>query len=372
MRVMSRSLQVIIVLIFLRVCECYELTEIDLWGPGGVPFKHKNAKEQVGQTSPRMSRRISQVHVPKLVKYNDEETRLKGKYADKNLSVVVVPGGAYQFISTVNEGVEVCEYLNSIGISAFTLVYRHHPYKHPVPLLDALRAIRLVRKLDTEKKGSSDPGSVGVMGFSAGGHLAASVLTFADRDPSTYLSVSGAEDSSSEGSGSFAADDLEKKYSCRPDFSVLFYPVISMDPGVTHDLSRRNIAGSQFGAPPTSPLDTLLSLEKSILPAAHKFGRKMSPLVAPVLIIHSGDDQTVPVDNALKFYRSLNSLNHGVNGGSRADDRIDCDVELRLYSFGNHGYGVHGKGGRFGPEWNGQFGVLESWLDSKMAQISSK
>lgn len=360
----------VLFLVYPRGCEGYDLIEIDLWGAGQVPFKHDNAKEQVGQASPRMSRRISQVHVPKLVRFQDEEKRLKGKYADKNLSVVVVPGGAYQYISTINEGTEICDYLNSIGIKGYTLVYRHHPYKHPVPLLDALRAMRMVRKLEAEAS-SSAPGGVGIMGFSAGGHLAASVLSFADRDPRIYLKVDRGEDSGSE----YEEDeDVDKKYSCRPDFSVLFYPVISMEPGVTHDLSRKNIAGSEFGAPSTSPLDKLLSLERSVLPSAHTFDRrKTSPIIAPVLIIHSGDDQTVPVENSLQFYKSLNSLNHGVNEGSRAEDRTECDVEMRLYSFGNHGYGVHhGRRRGHSPEWSGQFGVLESWLESKMALISGK
>ena len=80
-----------------------------------------------------MSSKISSVNVPKLLKLNDEAKRLQGKYAQKNLSVLVIPGGGYDFISSFNEGTEVCAYLNSIGISAYMLLYRHHPYRHPYP-----------------------------------------------------------------------------------------------------------------------------------------------------------------------------------------------------------------------------------------------
>ncbi len=346
------------------------LVEIELWT--GEPPLGKPGVSQRGETSP-MSRKISGVNVPKLVKLEDEQRRLLGKYAPKNLSVLVIPGGGYDSISSVNEGTEVIEYLNSLGINAYMLLYRHNPYRHPVPLLDAFRGIRLLRKIEAEKL-KGDVGSVGILGFSAGGHLAATVLTFADRDPSVYLKVSGAEDSV-EGGPSFLGDDLAGKYSCRPDFSILLYPVISMEPGVTHDRTRRNIAGSPFGSPLSTPLDHLMSLEKSVLRETHEYKmRALSPLISPVLIIHSGDDQAVPVENALRFYRALNSMNgRAVNEGSRNTDRIECDVEMRLYSYGNHGFGLYKREKRRPtPAWNGAGGILESWIDRKMPSLSSK
>ena len=355
-----------------------EIQELELWQ--NIPFKEEGT--QNGHVSPNLSPRISNVHVPKLLYYVDEATRSQGKYAKKGLSVVLMPGGSYSLLSMVNEGSAVAEYLNGLGIAAYILMYRHRPYKHPVPVLDSMRAVRLVRKMEKERNDKNGllSTSVGIMGFSAGGHLAASTLTFAGLDPSIYMNVKGAQD---EGKPVFAGDDLASKYSARPDFSVLFYPVISMTLGITHDLSRENIAGSKPGTATYSELDKIMSLEKTVLlnrrnePTRLRAGAGASgttPIMGPVLIIHSGDDQVVPIQGALDFYAALNSMNTGVNQGTLSSDATEVDVELRVYSYGNHGYGTyetHRPRGGKKPRWNGAGGIFESWIEEKMSLVSS-
>ena len=177
------------------------------------------------------------------------------------------------------------------------------------------RGLRLVRKLEAEKK--DGVGGVGVIGFSAGGHLAASILTFADRDPSVYLGIPGAEDAAEE---ILHLPEMIWPSSFPVDQTSVF---LSIQSSPWNLVSHMIVHGKTLLVLPSArlstPLDRLLSLEKSVLRDEHEFKmRKVSPLIAPVLIIHSGDDQTVPVENALRFYKSLNSLNgHAVNEGTR-------------------------------------------------------
>ena len=340
-----------------------ELMDIPLWTQ--VPFQQVSGGEPVI----RNEGSISNVHTPKLVKIEDEETRKKGVYFKNNLSIVVVPGGAYSYVSTQNEGVNVCNYLNSLGIRAYMLLYRHKPYTHPIPLIDALRAMRMVRK-------AGEGGAVGIMGFSAGGHLAASVLTFSSLHPSLYLNQSGAGDSgkesgSTEWLSSEGVDDLAKTYSSRPDFTILFYPVISMAARLRHDRSRKNIVGSAIGSP-MSALDELMSLEKSVMlnkNVENVNDAQTSPKMGPVLLIHSADDQVVGVENSLEYLKALLALNRGVNNGQRDGDRTEVDAEMRIYSDGNHGYGLRRKG-RVVPGWYADGGVFREWLNRKIGLIS--
>src|SRR5512139_3812499 len=138
-------------------------------------------------------------------------------------AVVVCPGGGYQVVAADHEGKQVAEWLNSLGVSAFVLQYRLGPrYRHPVPLQDAQRAIRVVRSRAPEW--GVDPKRVGILGFSAGGHLASTAATHFD---------DGRPD---------AADPVEREGS-RPDFTVLCYPVISLVDPITHSGSRLSLLG---------------------------------------------------------------------------------------------------------------------------------
>ena len=157
------------------------------------------------------------VDKPKITVYLAPADRATGA------AVVVCPGGGYQVVAADHEGKQIAQWLNSLGVSAFVLQYRlGQRYRHPAPLQDAQRAIRLVRSRATEWR--VDPKRIGILGFSAGGHLASTAAThFDDGNPD-------------------ASDPIERE-SSRPDFAVLCYAVISLVDPPAHSGSRRNLLG---------------------------------------------------------------------------------------------------------------------------------
>jgi len=204
-------------------------------------------------------------------------------------AVVVCPGGGYGALAMDHEGHQIGQWLNTIGVTAVVLKYRHAPrYHHPAPLTDVQRAIRYTRahaaELGVER--------VGVMGFSAGGHLASTVSTHFD---------AGDDDS----------DDLIEHQSCRPDFSILAYPVISLTAEYSHRGSARNLLGEN----PDPELAKSLSNETQV-----------TAETPPTFIFQTADDQAVNVRNALAYYGAL--VEHGVN------------AELHVYQHGPHGVGL--------------------------------
>lgn len=205
-------------------------------------------------------------------------------------AVIVCPGGGYSHLSFTREGWQYAHWLSTQGITTFILKSRLKEYGHPYPLQDVLRAVRTVRA-QADAFGI-DPQRIGVMGSSAGGHLAASASTLWDHP---------------DGRTGAALDAV----SARPDFAILMYPVISMADGVTHEGSRRNILGTHA----TPELQALLSLENQV-----------KPDTPPTLIIHTQDDGTVPVANALRYFEALTRA--GVPG------------ELYIFQHGPHGMGL--------------------------------
>jgi acetyl esterase/lipase len=207
-------------------------------------------------------------------------------------AVVIFPGGGYQHLSMEKEGSDIANWLTSTGVTAFVVRYRLGPsYHHPVMLGDAQRAIRTVRSRATDW--GVDPRRVGIIGFSAGGHLASTAGTHFD-------------------AGSAAsADDIERA-SSRPDFMLLLYPVITMrGDSVTHRGSRNNLIGE-------NPDDALVRLMSNELQVTRD--------TPPTFIVHSTDDKTVPVENALLFYQALR--NHAV------------PAEMHIFEKGGHGFGL--------------------------------
>jgi acetyl esterase/lipase len=208
----------------------------------------------------------------------------------KTAAIVVCPGGGYGGLAA-HEAEPIAQWLNSLGITGVVLRYRLGPkYHHPIELGDAQRAIRTVRARAAEW--NVDPQRVGILGFSAGGHLAATASTQFDAgDPN--------------------AKDLVDRLSSRPDVSVLVYPVITMTDPHTHAGSRRNLLGEN----PSQELVEQMSAEKRVT--------KQTP---PTFIFHTADDQAVPAENALLYAMALRK-----NG---------VPFELHVYEHGRHGVGL--------------------------------
>jgi acetyl esterase/lipase len=205
-------------------------------------------------------------------------------------AIVVCPGGGYGGLAQ-HEGEPIARWLNTLGITGVVLKYRLGPrYHHPVMLNDARRAIRTVRARAGEW--NVDPKRVGVLGFSAGGHLAATASTQFD-------------------AGDANAPDSIDRLSSRPDVSVLVYPVITLTDPHTHAGSRRNLLGEN---PPKEQVEAM-SAEKRVT--------KDTP---PTFIFHTADDQAVPVENALLYAAALRK-----NG---------VPFELHVYEHGRHGVGL--------------------------------
>lgn len=209
--------------------------------------------------------------------------------------VVVCPGGGY--VGRANhEGEPIAKWLNGIGLSAVVLHYRVAPYRHPVPLHDAQRAIRLARHQASQW--NLDPTRVGILGFSAGGHLASTAGTHYD-------------------SGDLTNADVVEHQSCRPDFMILCYPVITMGE-YAHAGSRTALMGDS----PSADMLKLLSNETQVTPAT-----------PPTFLWHTADDDVVPVENSLMFANALSKnkvpfslyvFEHGAHGLGLAE--ADSDV----------------------------------------------
>ena len=204
-------------------------------------------------------------------------------------AVVICPGGGYRMLVTGGEGHGIAKWLNKHGITGIVLEYRLPAGRHAVPLLDAQRTIRTVRA--NAKKWQLDTAKVGIMGFSAGGHLASTAATHFDN-------------------GKKAAEDPIERVSCRPDFAILVYPVVTMG-AKTHGGSKKNLLGTD----PTPELMELYSNESQV-----------TADTPPMFLAHAVDDKPVPPDNsraliaALKKnnvpsqYLELPSGGHGLNG----------------------------------------------------------
>ena len=207
-------------------------------------------------------------------------------------AVVVCPGGGYGNLALGHEGRDVAAWLNKRGYGVFVLRYRLGPrYHHPAMMHDVQRAIRMVRSRAAEWK--VDPKKIGVMGFSAGGHLASTAVTHFD-------------------DGKADAKDPIDRVNCRPDFGILVYPVIVLGKSYTHKGSQRNLLGDKVGDP---KLIKLLSND-----------RRVTKRTPPCFLIHTGGDRGVPPENSVDFYRAMR--------------KAGVSVELHLYEKGHHGFGL--------------------------------
>jgi acetyl esterase/lipase len=203
-------------------------------------------------------------------------------------AVIVCPGGGYA-TRAPHEGGPIARWLVSLGLAAFVLDYRVSPYRHPTPLGDAQRAIRLVRH--HAPKWNVDPDRIGILGFSAGGHLAASTATLFD-------------------DGNPTATDLIDRQSSRPDFLIACYPVITFGE-FRHHGSMINLLSEHYD----EKMQHDLSLENRI-----------TDKTPPTFLWHTSDDQAVPVENSLLFAAALHKYN------------IPCS--LHIFPHGRHGLGL--------------------------------
>ncbi|MFO0901256.1 MAG: alpha/beta hydrolase [Pirellulales bacterium] len=214
--------------------------------------------------------------------------------ADKaqGTAIVVCPGGGYGHLAVDHEGKQIGQWLNSLGIAAAVLEYRHSAqgYRHPIPLGDAQRAIRTLRARAKELK--IDPAKIGILGFSAGGHLASTASTKFD---------AGKPD---------AADPIER-VSSRPDFAVLVYPVISFVDKSAHQGSARNLLGEKATA------EQLAGLSNETQVTAD---------TPPTFLMHTGEDTGVPPENSVLYYLALR--------------KAGVPAELHIYEKGAHGQGL--------------------------------
>ncbi|WP_173811090.1 alpha/beta hydrolase [Hymenobacter caeli] len=208
-------------------------------------------------------------------------------------SIIVCPGGSYAFLSMTNEGTEVAQRLTGMGITVFILKYRLpndalQPDKSIAPLLDAQQALRLVRQ--QAPKYNLNPERIGLMGFSAGGHLAA---------------TAGTQFAHPVGPNPGPA-------SVRPAFLMLIYPVISFADSIGHANSRVNLLGNN---PPAAQR------------VQYSADRQVTAQTPPTFLVHAQDDPLVKVQNSLAFYEAC--LHHGV------------PAEVHLFAKGGHGFGLH-------------------------------
>lgn len=226
--------------------------------------------------------------------------------------VVVCPGGGYRGLAMDHEGKQIAEWLNGLGVAAFVLKYRLGPrYRHPAPLQDAQRALRTVRARARDFGVRTD--RIGIWGFSAGGHLASTAGTHFDPGRPE------------------AADPIER-VSCRPDFLILAYPVISFADEYVHRGSRANLLGEN----PDPQLVELLSNEKQV-----------TPQTPPTFLFHTTADQGVPVENSILFFLALR--------------KAGVPAEMHLYERGKHGVGL-APGDPVLSTWAGR---LADWLRAR-------
>jgi acetyl esterase/lipase len=209
-------------------------------------------------------------------------------------AVVICPGGGYGHLATDHEGRQVAQWLNSFGVAGIMLTYRHHGsgagYGYPAPQQDAQRAIRTVRS--RAKDWGVDPNRIGILGFSAGGHLASSAATHFNES-------------------FYEPKDAIDRASCRPDFAILVYPVITMKDPFTHRGSRTNLLGTN----PDQQLIEKMSNETQVT--------EQTP---PTFLLSTWEDTAVPAENSLAFYEALR--------------KAKVPAEIHVFLKGPHGFGL--------------------------------
>lgn len=267
--------------------------------PGNIPGPDEEKSEANGGIL-----RVSKIKTPTLTAYLPPADKANGT------AVVICPGGGYSIVAIDHEGFKVAEKFNEMGVAAFVLKYRIPDKKNQTdpsiaPLQDAQQAILTVRT--NAKKWNIDPARIGIMGFSAGGHLASTAGTHFEH----------------------SLIDNPDNISVRPDFMILIYPVISADVAITHSGSFKNLLGANASAEQLK----LYSNEKQV-----------SNKTPPTFLVHASDDGGVSPNNSIVFYQAL------------LKNKIPA--ELHIYQNGGHGFGMHNATTK--DEWMER---CKNWLD---------
>lgn len=289
---MKNHLNTILLLLFLGISipVISQNKEIALWNivPGGI--KVSDYIEYMKYDNEGVLDGLSKVTQPTLTLFLADPKTANGT------AVVICPGGGYLHLAINKEGYKIAKWFNSLGISAIVLKYRLPSDlimkdKTIGPLQDAQEAIRTVRR--NAEKWKIDPNKIGIMGFSAGGHLASTLSTKFDEN--VYL--------------------VNDNISARPDFSILMYPVVSMQEAITHKGSRKYLLGEN----PSVELVNKFSNETQVKSNTPK-----------TFIIHATNDKAVPVENSINYYLALK--------------QNQVPVEMHIYENGGHGFGLGVKG----------------------------
>lgn len=281
-------------------------TIIPLWPKDNIPNRiESNEKEEHKQNGVH---RISKVQEPTIEVYLPAKSNASGE------AVLIFPGGGYGILAYDWEGTDIAKFLNGKGIAGIVVKYRlpsdkSQTDKHNVPLIDAQRAVRLTRSMAKDFHIAHN--KIGILGFSAGGHLASTLGTHFDEK--VYKNID-------------AADEL----SARPDFMALGYPVISFGPS-THSGSKKSLIGEN----PKPEMAAHFSNEKQV-----------TENTPPTFLFHATDDEAVPVENSLLFYKSLKDK--GVS------------ATMHIYPLDGHGFSLALKN----EHLKGWTERMIEWLDS--------
>ena len=276
---------------------------LNLWPDGAVPNAIAGAQiTEKAEPGTDGILRISNVSVPTLTAYLPPKDKATGA------AVMVCPGGGYWILASGHEGEDIARWLNGLGVAAFVLKYRLPDEKimtnpHEVPLMDAMQGMKLIRQNATRY--GLDPNRLGVMGFSAGGHLASTLSTHYHR-------------------GTNASEQA------KPNFAILMYPVVTFG-DKAHTGSRDKLLGKLNTSPD--------------LIAYYSNELQVTSQTPPTFLVHSQDDKAVPVENSVDYY--LACRKNGV------------PVEMHLYPTGGHGYALR----------TATFGSLNTWPESCRAWL---
>ncbi|WP_046375208.1 alpha/beta hydrolase [Spirosoma radiotolerans] len=278
---------------------------IKLWPDEAIPNAIVGTQiTEKSETDANDILRISNVSVPTLTVYLPPKGKATGT------AVMICPGGGYGILAASHEGSDVARWFNDMGVAAFVLKYRlPNPAimtnQQEVPLLDAMQGLTLIRK--GAARYGIDSNKIGVMGFSAGGHLASTLATHYNKGP-------------------------KASEQAKPNFTILLYPVITFGEKA-HAGSRNNLLGKLASSPE--------------MVAYYSNELQVTAQTPPTFLVHAEDDKAVPVENSIDFY--LACLKSGV------------PAEMHLYPSGGHGFGLR----------TAKFGSLNAWPDACKAWLMS-